>query len=160
MILLQSSDERDLSQWQVKIDHVEEVQENPNSTSKYFVYIMHVQRVVRHPGRDVVINYVLMTRFRTFTDDRRGENLLGRGQVRRSSSLFGSATNHRVIPYSRRYQDFYLLEQKLTEFHGIFTDARLPTKRSVASAKNLDYLQSIIKDLEHFLRVKFRTKSS
>ncbi|CAF1263680.1 unnamed protein product [Adineta ricciae] len=29
----------------------------------------------------------------------------------------------------RRYQEFYMLEQKLTEFHGVFSDARLPPKR-------------------------------
>ena len=53
----------------------------------------------------------------------------------------------------RRYQDFYLLEQKLTEFHGIFSDARLPPRRSATGAKSLEFLQSIQRELEHFLRV-------
>jgi len=53
----------------------------------------------------------------------------------------------------RRYQDFYLLEQKLTEFHGIFYDARLPTRRSASQAKNLEFLDSIKEDFEKFLRV-------
>lgn len=53
----------------------------------------------------------------------------------------------------RRYQDFYLLEQKLTEFHGVFSDARLPARRSATTARNLEFLQSIKKDFEHFLRV-------
>ena len=53
----------------------------------------------------------------------------------------------------RRYQDFYLLEQKLTEFHGVFSDARLPTKRSATTARNLEFLTLIKKDFEHFLRV-------
>ncbi|CAF1047435.1 unnamed protein product [Rotaria sordida] len=53
---------------------------------------------------------------------------------------------------ARRYQDFYLLEQKLTEFHGIFYDARLPSRRSATTARNLEYLESIKHDFEHFLR--------
>jgi hypothetical protein len=56
--------------------------------------------------------------------------------------------------YFRRYQDFYLLEQKLTEFHGVFSDARLPTRRSAATARNLEFLESIKRDFEHFLRVR------
>jgi sorting nexin-14 len=55
---------------------------------------------------------------------------------------------------ARRYQDFYLLEQKLTEFHGIFYDARLPPRRSTTLARNVEYLDSIKEDFEHFLRVK------
>ncbi|CAF4310841.1 unnamed protein product, partial [Adineta steineri] len=53
---------------------------------------------------------------------------------------------------ARRYQDFYLLEQKLTEFHGIFYDARLPARRSATTARNLDFLESIKADFEHFLQ--------
>lgn len=47
----------------------------------------------------------------------------------------------------RKLQDFYLLERKLTEFHGVFSDARLPPRRSL---KNVE----ILKDFQHFLRVK------
>ena len=54
---------------------------------------------------------------------------------------------------ARRYQDFYLLEQKLTEFHGIFSDARLPPRRSATTAKSVEFLQSIKDEFEHFLRV-------
>ncbi|CAF3924176.1 unnamed protein product [Rotaria sp. Silwood2] len=53
---------------------------------------------------------------------------------------------------ARRYQDFYLLEQKLTEFHGIFYDARLPSRRSATTARSLEFLASIKDDFEHFLR--------
>ncbi|CAF4309803.1 unnamed protein product, partial [Adineta steineri] len=53
---------------------------------------------------------------------------------------------------ARRYQDFYLLEQKLTEFHGIFYDARLPARRSATTARSLDFLESIKTDFEHFLQ--------
>ena len=57
--------------------------------------------------------------------------------------------------YFRRYQDFYLLEQKLTEFHGIFYDARLPPRRSATAARNLEFIKSVKSAFEHFLRVKF-----
>lgn len=59
--------------------------------------------------------------------------------------------------FFRRYQDFYLLEQKLTEFHGVFSDARLPPRRSAATARNMEYLESIKKDFEHFLRVRIHS---
>ena len=52
----------------------------------------------------------------------------------------------------RRYQEFYMLEQKLTEFHGVFSDARLPPKRSAATARNVEFLQSLKKEFEYFLR--------
>ena len=55
----------------------------------------------------------------------------------------------------RRYQDFYLLEKKLIQFHGVFSDARLPPKRTTTTARNLEFLESIKKDFEHFLRVYF-----
>lgn len=57
---------------------------------------------------------------------------------------------------ARRYHDFYLLERKLTEFHGVFSDARLPPRRSAATAKNIEFLQSVKKDFEYFLRVTHR----
>lgn len=56
----------------------------------------------------------------------------------------------------RRYQDFYLLEQKLTEFHGVFSDARLPPRRSATTARNLEFLESMKKDFQYFLRVTNR----
>ncbi|CAF1165641.1 unnamed protein product, partial [Didymodactylos carnosus] len=52
---------------------------------------------------------------------------------------------------TRRYQDFYLLESKLIEFHGIFDDARLPPKRSFVT-KNMEFLESVKQDFERFLR--------
>ncbi|CAF2982420.1 unnamed protein product [Rotaria sp. Silwood2] len=51
-----------------------------------------------------------------------------------------------------RYQDFYLLEQKLIRFHGVFSDARLPAKRSTTGARNREFLESIKQEFEHFLR--------
>ncbi|CAF4418861.1 unnamed protein product, partial [Rotaria sp. Silwood2] len=53
---------------------------------------------------------------------------------------------------TRRYQDFYLLEQKLIRFHGVFSDARLPAKRSTTGARNREFLESIKQEFEHFLR--------
>lgn len=45
------------------------------------------------------------------------------------------------------------MEQKLTEFHGIFSDARLPPRKSVSAARSLEFLESIKGDFGHFLRV-------
>ncbi|CAF1564117.1 unnamed protein product [Rotaria sordida] len=53
---------------------------------------------------------------------------------------------------TRRYQDFYLLEQKLIQFHGVFSDARLPPKRSTTFVRNREFLESIKKDFDNFLR--------
>jgi len=53
----------------------------------------------------------------------------------------------------RRYQDFYLLEQKLTEFHGVFSDARLPPRKSATAARNLEFIESVKNQFEYFLRV-------
>jgi sorting nexin-14 len=65
-----------------------------------------------------------------------------------------------VVCEFRRYQDFYLLQQKLTEFHGVFSDARLPPRRSATTARNLEFLESIKKDFEHFLRVRTAYQTS
>ncbi len=37
-------DERDLSNWRVRIDHVEELRENMNTNSKYYAFIIEIQR--------------------------------------------------------------------------------------------------------------------
>lgn len=42
----------------------------------------------------------------------------------------------------RRYNEFYALEAKLTEFHGEFDDVKLPPKAKFAAWKGLDVLQS------------------
>jgi hypothetical protein len=38
-------DERDLSTWRVNIHQIEELKENVNSHSKYFAFIIEVQRL-------------------------------------------------------------------------------------------------------------------
>ncbi len=48
--LLQSLDERDLSTWRTRIDHVEELRENINSNSKYCAFIIEVQRLDSNNG--------------------------------------------------------------------------------------------------------------
>ena len=52
----------------------------------------------------------------------------------------------------RRYNEFYVLEQKLTEFHGEFEDARIPPKKSFGT-KNPEFLESKIKDFQQYLQV-------
>ena len=51
----------------------------------------------------------------------------------------------------RRYNEFYVLEQKLTEFHGEFEDAQIPPKKAFGT-KNPEFLESKIKDFEQYLQ--------
>ncbi|XP_037606254.1 sorting nexin-14-like isoform X2 [Sebastes umbrosus] len=51
----------------------------------------------------------------------------------------------------RRYLEFYVLESKLTEFHGTFADAQLPSKR-IIGPKNCEFLQSKREEFEEYLQ--------
>ncbi|XP_078412916.1 sorting nexin-14 isoform X11 [Cetorhinus maximus] len=51
----------------------------------------------------------------------------------------------------RRYFEFYALESKLTEFHGSFPDAQLPSKRLIGS-KNFDFLNSKREEFQEYLQ--------
>ncbi|XP_068573611.1 sorting nexin-14-like isoform X1 [Cebidichthys violaceus] len=51
----------------------------------------------------------------------------------------------------RRYLEFYVLESKLTEFHGTFADAQLPSKR-IIGPKNSDFLASKREEFEEYLQ--------
>ncbi|XP_034057197.1 sorting nexin-14-like [Gymnodraco acuticeps] len=51
----------------------------------------------------------------------------------------------------RRYLEFYVLESKLTEFHGTFADAQLPSKR-IIGPKNLEFLESKREEFEEYLQ--------
>ncbi|KAM4528949.1 sorting nexin-14-like isoform 2-T2 [Fundulus diaphanus] len=51
----------------------------------------------------------------------------------------------------RRYLEFYVLESKLTEFHGSFADAQLPSKRLIGP-KNYEFLESKREEFEEYLR--------
>uniref|UniRef100_A0AAQ4QYT2 Sorting nexin 14 n=1 Tax=Gasterosteus aculeatus aculeatus TaxID=481459 RepID=A0AAQ4QYT2_GASAC len=51
----------------------------------------------------------------------------------------------------RRYLEFYVLESKLTEFHGTFADAQLPSKR-IIGPKNCDFLASKREEFEEYLQ--------
>lgn len=54
----------------------------------------------------------------------------------------------------RRYNEFYVLEQKLVEFHGEFEDAQLPSKRTFVQ-KNKVFLESLRESFEQYLQVEF-----
>lgn len=56
----------------------------------------------------------------------------------------------------RRYNEFYVLEQKLVEFHGEFEDAQLPSKRTFVQ-KNKAFLESLRENFEQYLQ-KLLTK--
>ncbi|XP_056150990.1 sorting nexin-14 isoform X2 [Lampris incognitus] len=51
----------------------------------------------------------------------------------------------------RRYLEFYVLESKLTEFHGSFADAQLPSKR-IIGPKNYEFLASKREEFEEYLQ--------
>ncbi|XP_056219237.1 sorting nexin-14-like isoform X5 [Seriola aureovittata] len=51
----------------------------------------------------------------------------------------------------RRYMEFYVLESKLTEFHGTFADAQLPSKR-IIGPKNYEFLSSKREEFEEYLQ--------
>ncbi|XP_028296308.1 sorting nexin-14 isoform X2 [Gouania willdenowi] len=51
----------------------------------------------------------------------------------------------------RRYLEFYVLESKLTEFHGTFADAQLPSKR-ILGPKNYEFLVSKREEFEEYLQ--------
>ncbi|XP_026774173.1 sorting nexin-14 isoform X1 [Pangasianodon hypophthalmus] len=51
----------------------------------------------------------------------------------------------------RRYLEFYVLESKLTEFHGSFQDAQLPSKR-IIGPKNFEFLNSKRGEFEEYLK--------
>ncbi|XP_051731539.1 sorting nexin-14 isoform X7 [Ctenopharyngodon idella] len=51
----------------------------------------------------------------------------------------------------RKYVEFYVLESKLTEFHGPFQDAQLPSKR-IIGPKNYEFLTSKRCEFEEYLQ--------
>uniref|UniRef100_K7G123 Sorting nexin 14 n=1 Tax=Pelodiscus sinensis TaxID=13735 RepID=K7G123_PELSI len=51
----------------------------------------------------------------------------------------------------RRYLEFYVLESKLTEFHGTFPDAQLPSKR-IIGPKNYEFLKTKREEFEEYLQ--------
>ncbi|CAL1530450.1 unnamed protein product [Lymnaea stagnalis] len=57
---------------------------------------------------------------------------------------------------ARRYPEFYVLEQKLTEFHGELTECQLPAKKSFGTKKQ-DFTESKKADFENYLQ-KLLTK--
>ncbi|XP_030345204.1 sorting nexin-14 isoform X2 [Strigops habroptila] len=51
----------------------------------------------------------------------------------------------------RKYLEFYVLESKLTEFHGTFPDAQLPAKR-IIGPKNYEFLKSKREEFQEYLQ--------
>ncbi|XP_041268222.1 sorting nexin-14 isoform X6 [Onychostruthus taczanowskii] len=64
-----------------------------------------------------------------------------------------SAVGHEPEHWSvyRRYLEFYVLESKLTEFHGTFPDAQLPSKR-IIGPKNYEFLKSKREEFQEYLQ--------
>ncbi|XP_061599660.1 sorting nexin-14-like isoform X2 [Cololabis saira] len=63
------------------------------------------------------------------------------------------AVGHETEQWSvyRRYLEFYVLESKLTEFHGSFPDAQLPSKR-IIGPKNYEFLTSKREEFQEYLQ--------
>jgi hypothetical protein len=59
----------------------------------------------------------------------------------------------------RKYDEFYVLDSRLKEFHGILdkSDAHLPPKQRnlFGNSRNIDYLRSIKSDFERYIQVEF-----
>ncbi|XP_020648291.3 sorting nexin-14 isoform X2 [Pogona vitticeps] len=64
-----------------------------------------------------------------------------------------TAVGHKPEHWSvyRRYLEFYVLESKLTEFHGTFPDAQLPSKR-IIGPKNYEFLKSKREEFQEYLQ--------
>ena len=54
----------------------------------------------------------------------------------------------------RRYNEFYVLEQKLTEFHGEFDDTQLPPRKTF-STKDQKFLEFRRESFEQYLQVSW-----
>ncbi|XP_047492161.1 sorting nexin-14-like isoform X4 [Penaeus chinensis] len=52
----------------------------------------------------------------------------------------------------RRYHEFYILETKLTEFHGEFQDNQLPPRRSLFTSKDIGFMKTRRQTFEEFLQ--------
>ncbi|KAJ8288637.1 hypothetical protein COCON_G00012960 [Conger conger] len=68
---------------------------------------------------------------------------------RNDRKAVGHATEHWSV--YRRYLEFYVLESKLTEFHGSFPDAQLPSKR-IIGPKNYEFLMSKREEFQEYLQ--------
>uniref|UniRef100_A0A8C5GLW3 Sorting nexin-14 n=1 Tax=Gouania willdenowi TaxID=441366 RepID=A0A8C5GLW3_GOUWI len=68
---------------------------------------------------------------------------------RNDRKAVGHETEHWSV--YRRYLEFYVLESKLTEFHGSFPDAQLPSKR-IIGPKNYEFLTSKREDFQEYLQ--------
>nr|XP_043904179.1 sorting nexin-14-like isoform X6 [Solea senegalensis] len=68
---------------------------------------------------------------------------------RNDRKAVGHETEHWSV--YRRYLEFYVLESKLTEFHGSFPDAQLPSKR-IIGPKNYEFLTSKREEFQVYLQ--------
>ncbi|XP_066532718.1 sorting nexin-14 isoform X2 [Hoplias malabaricus] len=91
------------------------------------------------PFVDFYEDEVKKERIPVFCIDVERHDLLHVGQEMESWSIY------------RRYLEFYVLESKLTEFHGSFPDAQLPSKR-IIGPKNYEFLNSKREEFEEYLQ--------
>ncbi|XP_053457628.1 sorting nexin-14 isoform X6 [Nycticebus coucang] len=87
-------------------------------------------------------------------NDRRAETVIlfqkHKTEWRQKSAQVGHEPEHWSV--YRRYLEFYVLESKLTEFHGTFPDAQLPSKR-IIGPKNYEFLKSKREEFQEYLQL-------
>ncbi|CAG0881958.1 unnamed protein product [Darwinula stevensoni] len=72
--------------------------------------------------------------------------------VRRIDIKDGESEEEMRWQVERRYEEFYVLEAKLTEFHGEFSDLRLPPKSTLFGSRGLELMKSRRAVLEEYLQ--------
>ena len=146
---------KDLSAWRVTIPEViEKKQELENNKRNVHYFVIEVRRIDVLESRslsniiksvhildcDIKLILIAMCKYVYYVSNIKIQTCL--------SDDFESS-NWRV---ERRYPDFYVLEQKLVEFHGDFEGTHLPPKKSFGT-KNKDFLDSKIQSFEQYLQV-------
>jgi len=59
----------------------------------------------------------------------------------------------------RQYHEFYALQSALTQYHGMFDDAKLPSRAKVFRGRGLDVLQSKLEPFQEYIRKLLQKES-
>nr|CAD7440331.1 unnamed protein product [Timema bartmani] len=128
--LSESSTQRDLNAWRVSIPSVDTRFDINNKT--YPVFNINVQRIdVNTEGNCNTKNSV---------------------EVRLGFVSLSEDPERYHWTVDRKYNDFYALESKLTEFHGEFTDIHLPPKRILFGPRGVEFMETKRQNFEDFLQ--------
>nr|CAD7411675.1 unnamed protein product [Timema poppensis] len=177
--LSESSTQRDLNAWRVSIPSVDTRFDINNKT--YPVFNINVQRIdINTEGKYWVLSFVQTCAFRTAHNLQTNLNLertqhpASQGHyfitVKEKNNI-SPIVNSSTMPViklrtfslvedperyhwtvDRKYNDFYALESKLTEFHGEFTDTHLPPKRILFGPRGVEFMETKRQNFEDFLQ--------